>query len=232
MAEHSKKFFKKTLSAQMAEYLEESINNGDWQIGEKMPSEPELSEAYGVSRNTLREALHSLAISGLVEVRPGDGTYVKNRSALDATMQKRLEKEDLKNIFEVRGMIEPELCAMAAVRRTAEEIDELAKLHTRLIESYQNRQTDYLECDANFHTQVSKMCHNPLLSDLYNSIMLWYPLMMKEGFLSFVENDEVDIYLHKKLFNYIEAGDSEGARKITRRMIENERIDLEEVKKL
>ena len=223
MAEHSKKIFKKTLSAQMAEYLEESINNGDWQIGEKMPS---------VSRNTLREALHYLAISGLVEVRPGDGTYVKNRSALDATMQKRLEKEDLKNIFEVRGMIEPELCAMAAVRRTAEEIDELAKLHTRLIESYQNRQTDYLECDANFHTQVSKMCHNPLLSDLYNSIMLWYPLMMKEGFLSFVENDEADIYLHKELFNYIEAGDSEGARKITRRMIENERTDLEEVKKL
>ena len=174
MAEHSKKFFKKTLSAQMAEYLEESINNGDWQIGEKMPSEPELSEAYGVSRNTLREALHYLAISGLVEVRPGDGTYVKNRSALDATMQKRLEKEDLKNIFEVRGMIEPELCAMAAVRRTAEEIDELAKLHTRLIESYQNRQTDYLECDANFHTQVSKMCHNPLFERSYSIILLCY----------------------------------------------------------
>ena len=84
--------FRKTLSTQLAEMLETAIQEEEWKVGEKMPSEPELAEMYGVSRNTVREAVHYLAISGLIEVRQGDGTYVRNKTALDATLAKRLEK--------------------------------------------------------------------------------------------------------------------------------------------
>ena len=226
----SKKLFKKTLSVQMAESLEESIINGEWAVGEKMPSEPELAEIYGFSRNILREAIHYLAISGLVDVRPGDGTYVRNRSALDATMEKHLKKDDLYDILEVRLLIEPQICALAAERHTEKELSELATLHDALLKSFQNQASDYIGRDIAFHIQVSSMCHNRLLSDIYNSIISRYPQLFKDGFLSFMESDELELYLHNDLYRFIAEKNTDAARELTIRMLENEKSDFNDLK--
>ena len=191
-----------------------------------MPSEPELAEMYGVSRNTLREAIHYLAISGLIEVRPGDGTYVRNKTALDAAIAKCLEKEELKNILEVRQLIEPDLCAMAALRKTPEEAGKLTELHDIMMESFHERRQDYLERDIAFHIQIGVMSHNSLLCDIYNAIIGWYPIVFKEGFLSFVENDEKEIYFHTDLLNAIVKGDAEKAKELTIKMLTQEGEDF------
>lgn len=221
------KLIKKTLATQLAELLEEAIKDSEWKVGEKIPSEPELAEAYGVSRNTLREAIHYLVISGVIDVRPGDGTYVKHRTAFDATMKRRLATEDVTNIIEVRRLIEPDICAMAARRRTDSEIKELEEKHRALIVSYEEQKPDYIDIDIAFHMQIAEMCHNPLLRDLYRAVINYYPLFLKDSFLSFLENENLDIYLHKELVLFIKSGDAEGAKKLTEKMIENEASDLD-----
>ncbi len=221
-----KKMFRKTLSTQLAEMLETAIQEEEWKVGEKMPSEPELAEMYGVSRNTVREAVHYLAISGLIEVRQGDGTYVRNKTALDATLAKRLEKEEVKHIMEVRQLIEPAVSAMAAERKTPDESRRLAELHDLMLKSFQEKRQDYLERDAAFHVQIGIMSHNPLLCDLYKAIISRYPEVFKKGFLSFMENDDLEIYLHRDLLDAIIEGDAAAARELTVRMLEHEAKDF------
>ncbi len=220
------KLTKKTLATQLAELLEKTIKNGTWSVGEKIPSEPELAEQYGVSRNTLREAIHYLVITGVLDVKQGDGTYVKNRSAFDATMNKRLAAEDVANIIEVRRLIEPDICAMAATRRSDAELKELEEKHKHLVASCEQQKPDYIDLDIDFHMHIAQMCHNPLLRDLYRAVISYYPLFLKDSFLSFLENDHLEIYLHKDLVAFIKAGDAEGARKLTEKMIESEAADL------
>lgn len=220
------KLTKKTLATQVAELLEKTIKNGTWNVGEKIPSEPELAEQYGVSRNTLREAIHYLVITGVLDVKQGDGTYVKNRSAFDATMNKRLAAEDVANIIEVRRLIEPDICAMAAVRRSDAELKELEEKHKHLVASCEQQKPDYIDADIDFHMHIAKMCHNPLLRDLYRAVINYYPLFLKDSFLSFLENDHLEIYLHKDLVAFIKAGDAKSAKELTEKMIESEAADL------
>lgn len=222
----TEKLNKKTLATQLAEILENAISDGVWKVGDRLPSEPELSETYGVSRNTLRAAIHYLVVSGVLDVRQGDGTYVKNRTAFDATMHKRVAAADITNIIEVRRLIEPDICAMAAQRRTKEELSILEEKHKDLVSSYRERRPDYIEKDIDFHLQVAKMCHNPLLSDMYRAVIQYYPLFLKDNFLSFAENQNISIYLHGDLLACIQNGDSHQARRLTAEMIENEAADL------
>lgn len=220
------KLQKKSLATQLAELLEKSIEEGKWKKGEKIPSESELSEIYGVSRNTLREAIHYLVVTGLLDVRPGDGTYVKNVTAFDATMHKRLQEEEVSNIIDARLVIEPAVCAMAAERRTDSEMKILEEKHQKLIKSYEESSPEYIQIDTDLHMCIADMCHNLLMKDLYRNVINYYPVFVKDSFLSFIQSENLDLYLHKELVECIKNKDSEGAKKITEYMIKKEASDL------
>ncbi len=85
--------------------MRERLERGEWRVGERIPIEPELAAELGVSRNTVREAVRVLAFSGVLEVRQGDGTYV--RSAVDASdVAHGLSRASLREHLEVRAMLE------------------------------------------------------------------------------------------------------------------------------
>src|SRR6185369_18064908 len=95
-----------TLGEQVAAQLAEQITQGRWRSGERLPSESELCAALNIGRSTLREALKSLAFVGLVQMRPGEGTYVTDGAQLLADRISargflRTEK-DLEEISEAR----------------------------------------------------------------------------------------------------------------------------------
>jgi DNA-binding FadR family transcriptional regulator len=69
---------KRSLVDQALEQLRQRITQGTWAIGERLPTEPELAAELGISRNTVREAMRVLAFSGLIEVRQGDGSYLRS----------------------------------------------------------------------------------------------------------------------------------------------------------
>ncbi|MFQ1046385.1 FadR/GntR family transcriptional regulator, partial [Acinetobacter sp. NIOH-H-8] len=68
---------KRTLVEQAVAQLRNRITSGTWAIGQRLPTEPELALELGISRNTVREAMRVLAFSGLVEIRQGDGRYLR-----------------------------------------------------------------------------------------------------------------------------------------------------------
>ena len=96
--------------------------------GEKLPNEVELSQEMGVSRATLREAIRELATQGVLEVRRGRGTFVSQQveeindfgfSSLDQV------KGQLRDLFELRAVFEPEMAALACRRATNEELADI-----------------------------------------------------------------------------------------------------------
>ena len=70
------------LAEEITAKLRALIHSGEWPLQQRIPAEPELMAAFGVSRGTLREAIKALAHSGMLEVRRGDGTYVRATSEI------------------------------------------------------------------------------------------------------------------------------------------------------
>ncbi|SHE09712.1 Pyruvate dehydrogenase complex repressor [Chlamydia abortus] len=157
-----------TLSQQVAAQLEELISSGKWPVGSRIPAEPELVNQLGVSRNTIREAVRALIHTGLLEAKPGDGTYVCSSSELRAAIQRRLRKSSVADTFEVRYCLEREAARLAAMRRTEEDIDKMrACLQRRNAALRSNDTAAYIKADLMLHQAVLAATYNGLLIDLY-----------------------------------------------------------------
>src|SRR5262249_35945478 len=117
-----------TLSAQVAEQVEGLITSGEWPVGTRIPPENTLVGRLGVSRNTVREALRSLVHTGLLEARPGDGTYVRAPSELEAPLMRRARRARLEEAVEVRSLLEQHAARLAAVRRKSDDVRRLRAL--------------------------------------------------------------------------------------------------------
>src|ERR1044072_4487498 len=78
------------LADQVISQLRAQITSGDWPVGSRIPTEPELVEQLGVARNTVREAVRALARNGLLDIRQGAGTYVVAHSELAGVMHRRV----------------------------------------------------------------------------------------------------------------------------------------------
>lgn len=157
-----------TLSAQIVEQMEKCIADGTWPVGSKIPGETDLMKTFGVSRNTVREAANSLVHAGLLQALPGDGTYVLNRTRMDAALQERMKDAKLKETMQVRLVLETDIVRIACENGTEEDRDQLKKVR----EEYDSETADlekFIRTDSAFHLQIAKMCHNGLLYDLYQS---------------------------------------------------------------
>src|SRR5437763_16585849 len=115
---------------QAIEQLREAIKQGECQVGQRIPTETALAEGLGVGRNTVREAVRALAHSGLLEVRQGDGTYVRATSEVSGAIR-RLCGTELREVLQVRRSLEVEGARLAASARTDEEVANLRALLAR-----------------------------------------------------------------------------------------------------
>ncbi|MEV7096380.1 FadR/GntR family transcriptional regulator [Amycolatopsis sp. NPDC051045] len=155
---------------QVIEQLRTAVTQGEWPIGERIPTETELVEQLGVGRNTVREAVRALAHTGLLEVRQGDGTYVRATSEVSSAIR-RLCGSELREVLQVRRTLEVEGARLAAVERTEEEVAELrALLARREVDLREGRWEDFARTDAEFHCAVVRAGHNRLLTELYRGL--------------------------------------------------------------
>lgn len=97
--------------------LRSAITGGEWPVGARIPPESELASSLEVGRNTVREAVRALSHGGLLEVRQGDGTYVRATTELSGALR-TLCGPELREVLEVRRTLEVEAARMAAARRT------------------------------------------------------------------------------------------------------------------
>ena len=157
---------KRSLVDQALEQLRTRIKDGAWEVGQRLPTEPELAAELGISRNTVREAMRVLAFAGLIKIRQGDGSYLRGRVDPMGTLR-ALSSCSLEQIRETRHILEVEAIGLAALRRTEED---LRLLHLALKESeqhYHGELDTFIGCDLLFHQRLIDAAHNPALSELY-----------------------------------------------------------------
>ncbi|MET0189807.1 MAG: GntR family transcriptional regulator [Pseudonocardia sediminis] len=168
------------LVEQVIEQLSAAIRDGEWAVGTKIPPEAELATSLDVGRNTVREAVRALAHGGLLEVRQGDGTFVRATSELSGALRK-LCGDELREVLEVRRILEVDAARLAAVRRTDDDLADLraamvvrdTALHDAAVadpDANAAAVADAIRTDTDFHALVVRCAHNSLLSELYRGV--------------------------------------------------------------
>lgn len=149
------------------------IAKGELKPGEQLDSVEQLAKHYSVSRSAIREALSALQAIGLVEIKHGQGTYVKKTDLSSIThpisAPTLLNQEEMIHFFEVRRIIESGTASAAAARRTDAN---LTKMKLALKEMEQSgKQSDLGEkADVHFHLAIAEATQNHMLVQLMNSI--------------------------------------------------------------
>ncbi|GHH52057.1 FadR/GntR family transcriptional regulator [Lentzea cavernae] len=155
---------------QVIEQMRAAITTGEWPVGQRIPPEPELVTALGVGRNTVREAVRALSHAGLLEVRQGDGTFVRATSEISGAVR-RMCGTELKEVLEVRRTLEMEGARLAAKHRTDAELGRLTELlHKRDAAMEAEQWAEVIEHDTAFHVLLVQCSHNTLLAELYQGL--------------------------------------------------------------
>jgi GntR family transcriptional repressor for pyruvate dehydrogenase complex len=186
--------------------------SGELKPGDRLPPEKELSEALGLSRSSLREAVKALEIIRVLDVRRGDGTYVTSLTPsllLDAmSFVVDIHQDDsVLQLFEVRRILEPAAAALATPHVTADDIAQLRELLTEV-----DRTTsvdDLVANDIVFHRRISERSGNAYLTRLLDTLSgstvrarVWRGLT-EEGSV------ERTLTEHRAIVDALEAGDAD-----------------------
>jgi DNA-binding FadR family transcriptional regulator len=146
------------LYEQIAQRLAEAISAGKYEVGQRLPSERELAQSFGVSRPTVREAIISLELDGLVDVRLGSGVYVTHREPPTGVGIKDIGPFEL---LEARRAIEGESCALAALRMDEAQLARLSELIAEM--RTENQHDDVVmseDADRRFHELIAESTQN------------------------------------------------------------------------
>jgi len=154
------------------EQLVEIITSGEVGPGDRLPTERELGRRLGLSRSTVREAIRSLELLGVLDSRQGDGTYVRTLDArliLEATgfVSRLLRDEDVLEMFQVRAVLDSAAAALAAARSDPSDREELQRRFDEIVHS--TTPESYLEADIAFHAHIAALSGNRLLAALIES---------------------------------------------------------------
>ncbi|MEU9361534.1 FadR/GntR family transcriptional regulator [Streptomyces sp. NPDC051840] len=198
------------LADQVIAQLRNQITAGEWPVGSRIPTEPELVEQLGVARNTVREAVRALAHNGLLDIRQGSGTYVVATSELAGVMHRRFADADPRHVAELRSTLESSAARLAALRRTDRDLRQLDTLMARREAVWASGDAEaFVAADATLHLAVVAASHNDVLTELYadlNDLLRDYlrddvgPELGPEGLMD-----------HARLVEAIRAGDAETA---------------------
>jgi len=195
--------------------------------GDKLPSERELSETLGVSRSSIRDAIRSLELVGLVEPRQGSGTVVREISA-DTLMNPlasvlRHKMELVGELLDFRKMLEPPLAARAATHASEEELSEMEEILRRQESKLRSGELA-VEEDSEFHYAIAMASGNSVVLKVLDILM---DLLRdtRERSLQLEGRPQKSLAGHRKILAAIKKRDAEGAKAAMRRHIE----DVEEI---
>lgn len=168
-----KKIKPRKIYEQVAEELLLNIKNGDLKPGDKLDSVWQLAENFQVGRSAIREALSALRAMGLIEMRQGEGTFVRefdpSMISLPITTAVLMKKEDIENLLEVRKVLEVGASGAAASKRTEEDLTNMKNVLEKMLNSVGDEELGE-KADFQFHLAVAKASQNPLLVGLMNNV--------------------------------------------------------------
>ena len=194
------------------------IREGELEHGARLPSERAMAEQFKVSRSSVREAIRSLELQGLVVTKRGSGTFINTQDleSVVALLASTLSSgpgalDALDDIFEMRHVLEPQIAAMAAERANPEEVARLAEILEEQERQIAAGETG-VNADTSFHFALATATHNAALIKLVSAV---------EDILSRSRNQtlqtpgrpSLSLASHRRILESIKIGDSEEARR-------------------
>jgi GntR family transcriptional repressor for pyruvate dehydrogenase complex len=215
----------KRISDQVFDQLRELIFRGEFKAGEQILTERELSEAFGVSRTSVRDAINKLVVMGLLEQKQGQGTFVRSpddkEQSILATM---VESQDasITDLLEVRMGLECNAAAMAATRAVEKDIQFMEKSIEEMHKEVASGRLG-TEADVSFHMAICYATKNPLqvfiMKNFYDFLFTGIKVNL-EGLYQVPGNIDTILDQHKTIFQAIRDHDPETAYRAMKRHID------------
>ncbi len=202
------------LSIRVADDISEMIRQERFGPGDKLPGEVELAEELRVSRTTLREALRILATRGLVEPRRGVGTFVTRSQSIHNdfdVLKIQNTRVNIKDLYEMRLMFEPQAAYYACLRATKEEIDQIIAYGLADEEMVVKRDPHWNESEQKFHNSIASATHNQFIT----SLLPIFNRAIHQGVILANESPTVaeqTLTDHRLIMKYLKERNAAGAR--------------------
>jgi len=206
---------------QVIDQIRQLVGNGEWPVGQRIPIESELVKSLGVGRNTVREAVRALAHTGILEVRQGDGTYVRATTEVSGALR-RLCGSELRDVLQVRRALEVEGTRLAAINRTAQDVAHMKLLLRRRDASLRTGDVaEFATLDTEFHVAMVSSSHNEMLTELYRGLV-----EAIAASVAAISTMPVDVDDHHDLLAHVAAGEPEEAAGIVASLLDRALADV------
>ena len=234
MIENLKRVSRVSVSDEIVDQLIDLISRGVLKPGQRMPSEKQLSQQFGVGRTSVREALRSLSATGIVESRPGEGSFVSEDSSkyLEKTLQwgLLLDRKVLEDLIETRLMLESHTSFLAAQKASRNDLNEISSTIERM-EELTADPDQYLEFDLRFHLAIAQATQNSILRQLLSMTRGYLQVWIKETLSETPASEsglraKLSIAEHRKIFLTLEQRKAEQAREAMTEHILSSSADL------
>jgi GntR family transcriptional repressor for pyruvate dehydrogenase complex len=211
---------RQSLSDEIIRQLMDLISQGKLKPGQRLSSERDLCKQFGVGRSSLREALRSLAMMGILESRVGEGTYIASDSQtyLKKTAKWGLlfDQKNLTDLVETRLMLESQTSFLAAQRATDKDLETLKKTLDEMRDSV-DKTEKYLELDLQFHLDIAQATQNSVLYNLLQMTRGYLKESIKDILIQSTSKKtkarmELSLHGHQEIFEAIQDGQAERVR--------------------
>lgn len=205
-----------SLRSQVYAQLKAQLMKGAWKVGEKIPSENELCELFGVSRVTVRAAIQQLEILGLVETKHGGGTFVKDFSSISAMdafhpLVQLHHNQDLITVLEYRKIIEKGTIGIAVSKITSEDLRGLEDNYATMISLIDDPEP-YAKADLQFHYRIAQISRNPIIVKVYELINEILSVAMVD--IVKLLGHQIGIKYHREILEALKRGDKASCEKL------------------
>ena len=205
------------IAEKVASQLKKLIADGVLKVGDRLPSERELSEQMGVSRTSMREALQQLELQGILEIVHGGGSIVRNIT--EQEIRKPIEvflgddKRRVLELAELRAFMEAWAAREAAKHRTDAEAETIRGYLEEMERDFEKGQIRY-DVDFKYHAEIAAATHNTiylhLIDNIYHLINYSIKVHREEVFVS-REDQEKILNHHRKVYEAIRRRDPDAA---------------------
>jgi GntR family transcriptional repressor for pyruvate dehydrogenase complex len=197
-----------SLRSQVYGKLKEQLMKGAWKEGEKLPSEHELCDMFGVSRVTIRGAIQQLEILGLVETKQGGGTFVKRFSVAESVDSMhpfmRIQKnQDLITVLEYRKIIEKGIIGLALEKLKPEDLAFLEGTYTTMERDVYHG-AEYVEADLAFHCRLAEATGNSIIIKVHELINGILSAAMSD--IVYMLGRNLGLTYHRKIIDALKRG--------------------------
>ena len=207
-----------SVSDAIVDQIVDLISKNVLKPGDRLPSERELCKRFGVGRTSVREAVRSLAVMGLLDGRVGDGTFVSdNRRYVERTLQWGflLDAKKVEDLIETRLMLESNTALWAAERAEEANLQSIRAALEGMEQSVMAGDA-FLEFDLQFHLEIALASHNSILHNLVSVtrgyLQEWIKGSLKTPSTDAVERARLSIEQHTAILSAISARDSARAQ--------------------